>query len=215
MLIFFFLKNTFLLFEVFQVSDLSVCRRWRPYRSVSRLQDPVPVFDTGFAWDVVPAEKSTEAAATGWTCVSPPHPGPNWDPDIKGRWSETMKLQVRCQLPFETKHSPNPGKTWLVPGIRTNKEEPKAEWTRRGKGRVSRLRWQSSIRIKDPNSPSNYPAVLLGSPVGGVRGLSAGKKWEKQSWSCFYQESFRLEIGFHGNIKSALFYLVAKNEGVK
>lgn len=46
---FFFFKNTFLLFEVFQVSDLSVCRRWRPYRSVSRLQDPVPVFDTGFA----------------------------------------------------------------------------------------------------------------------------------------------------------------------
>lgn len=39
-----------------------------------------------------------------------------------------MKLQVRCQLPFETKHSPNPGKTRPVPGIRTNKEQPKAEW---------------------------------------------------------------------------------------
>lgn len=39
-----------------------------------------------------------------------------------------MKLQVRCQLPFETKHSPNPGKTQPVPGIRTNKEELKAEW---------------------------------------------------------------------------------------
>lgn len=39
----------------------------------------------------------------------------------------------------------------------------------RGKGRVSRLRWQSSIRIKDPNSPLNHPAVLLGSPVGGER----------------------------------------------
>lgn len=42
-----------------------------------------------------------------------------------------MKLQVRCQLPFETKHSPNPGKTRPVPGIKTNKEELKAEWRRR------------------------------------------------------------------------------------
>lgn len=39
-----------------------------------------------------------------------------------------MKLQVRCQLPFETKHSPNPGKTQPVPGIRTNKEELRKEW---------------------------------------------------------------------------------------
>lgn len=54
------------------------------------------------------------------------------DPDIKGRWSETMKLQVRCQLPFETKHSPNPGKTQPVPGIRTNKVEPREEWWGRG-----------------------------------------------------------------------------------
>lgn len=45
-----------------------------------------------------------------------------------------MKLQVRCQLPFETKHSPNPGKTELVPGIRTNKEELKGEWQRSGGG---------------------------------------------------------------------------------
>lgn len=34
-------------------------------KPVSRLQDPVPVFDTGFGGDVVPEEKSTEAAATG------------------------------------------------------------------------------------------------------------------------------------------------------
>lgn len=68
----------------------------------------------------------------------PPHPRPNRDPDIKGRWSETMKLQVRCQLPFETKHSPNPGKTRPVPGIRTNKEELReARWRRRrGEGGV-------------------------------------------------------------------------------
>lgn len=46
-----------------------------------------------------------------------------------------MKLQVRCQLPFETKHSPNPGKTQPVPGIRTNKEELKGEWQRRGEKR--------------------------------------------------------------------------------
>lgn len=39
-----------------------------------------------------------------------------------------MKLQVRCQLPFETKHSPNPGKTQPAPGIRTNKEELKGEY---------------------------------------------------------------------------------------
>lgn len=44
-----------------------------------------------------------------------------------------MKLQVRCQLPFETKHSPNPGKTQPVPGIRTNKEELEEEWQRRGR----------------------------------------------------------------------------------
>lgn len=191
-------KSTFLLFEVFQASDLSVVGVdvliVATKKPVSRRQDHVPVFDTGLARDVVPAEKSR----TGWRCVSPPHPGPNRDPDIKGRWSETMKLQVRCQLPFETKHSPNPGKTRLVPGIRTNKEEPKAEWRRGGKGRASGLRWQSSIRIKDPNSPLNYPAVLLGSPVGGGGG-------ETQSWSCFYQERFRLEVGFHGNIKSTLF----------
>lgn len=45
-----------------------------------------------------------------------------------------MKLQVRCQLPFETKHSPNPGKTQPVPGIRTNKEELKGEWQKKGGG---------------------------------------------------------------------------------
>lgn len=45
-----------------------------------------------------------------------------------------MKLQVRCQLPFETKHSPNPGKTRPVPGGRTNKEELQGEWWRRGEG---------------------------------------------------------------------------------
>lgn len=44
-----------------------------------------------------------------------------------------MKLQQRCQLPFETKHSPNPGKTRLVPGIRTNKEELRGGlWRSRG-----------------------------------------------------------------------------------
>ena len=69
--------------------------------------------------------------------LSPPHPGPKRDPDIKGRWSETMKLQVRCQLPFETKHSPNPGKTQPVPGIRTNKEEL-------GRGRMAEKRGKSS-----------------------------------------------------------------------
>lgn len=80
--------------------------------------------------------RRSEHAAAQRHRLFPPHPGPNRDPDIKGRWSETMKLQVRCQLPFETKHSPNPGKTQLVPGIRTNKEELKGEWQRR-RGRRS------------------------------------------------------------------------------
>lgn len=48
-----------------------------------------------------------------------------------------MKLQVRCQLPFETKHSPNPGKTQPVPGIRTNKEELRKEWQGREGGKRS------------------------------------------------------------------------------
>lgn len=74
-----------------------------------------------------------------------------------------MKLQVRCQLPFETKHSPNPGKTQPVPGIRTNKEELKGEWQRSGEGwggggggewrrRFYGPCWQYSISIKGPNS---------------------------------------------------------------
>ena len=97
---------------------------------------------------------------------TPPHPGPNRDPDIKGRWSETMKLQVRCQLPFETKHSPNPGKTQPVCGIRTNKEELKGELQRReGRRRFYGPCWQSCVGIKGPNSALNYPPVLLGSPV--------------------------------------------------
>lgn len=70
-------KSTFLLLEVFQVSDLSVVGVdvliVTTKKPVSRLQDHVPVFDTGFAGDVVPAEKSR----TGRRCVSPPHPGPN------------------------------------------------------------------------------------------------------------------------------------------
>lgn len=90
---------------------------------------------------------------------------PTPDPDIKGRWSETMKLQVRCQLPFETKHSPNPGKTQPVPGIRTNKEELKGRMAeeRGGGGGFYGPCWQYGISIKGPKSALNYPPVLLSS----------------------------------------------------
>lgn len=77
-----------------------------------------------------------------------------------------MKLQVRCQLPFETKHSPNPGKTQPVSGIRTNKEELRKEWQRRAgreeewRRRFYRPCWQYGISIKGPNSALNYPLLL-------------------------------------------------------
>lgn len=109
---------------------------------------------------------AVELTAAKWHRLFPTHPNPNWDPDIKGRWSETMKLQVRCQLPFETKHSPNPGKTQPVPGIRTNKEELRKEWQgREGREEEWRRRfyrpcWQYGISIKGPNSPLNYPLLL-------------------------------------------------------
>lgn len=76
--------------------------------------------------------EATHGYSMRWHCLFPSYPNLNQDPDIKGRWSETMKLQVRCQLPFETKHSPNPGKTQPVPGIRTNKVGLREEWQRRG-----------------------------------------------------------------------------------
>lgn len=120
------------------------------------------------------------------TVSSPPHPGPIRDPDIKGRWSETMKLQVRCQLPFETKHSPNPGKTQRVPGIRTNKMELKGEWQRGEVGWGEWRRrfygpcWQYGISIKGPNSALNYPpcATLLTLYVCTVC-LCEGNRWRK------------------------------------
>lgn len=55
-------KSTFLLFEVVGggvLLPLLVTTK----KPVSRLQDPVPVFDTGFARDVVPAERSSERAS--------------------------------------------------------------------------------------------------------------------------------------------------------
>lgn len=123
----------------------------------------------------------SENAQAGWKRLAAEHaaahrhrhsslriPPPNQDPDIKGRWSETMKLQVRCQLPFETKHSPNPGKTQPVPGIRTNKEELKGEWQKRWWWgweewwrRFYGPCWQYGISIKGPNSALNYPPLLL------------------------------------------------------
>lgn len=99
---------------------------------------------TSFMWRGVRFFGGGERAGAQRLRLFPPHPGPNREPDIKDRWSETMKLQARCQLPFETKHSPNPGKTRPVPGIRTNKEELEEE-RRRGRsgggftGRVDNL----------------------------------------------------------------------------
>lgn len=119
-----------------------------------------------------------------------------------------MKLQVRCQLPFETKHSPNPGKTELVPGIRANKEEPKGEWQRsreeERRRRFYGLCWQYGISIKGPNSALNYPPALAprlaqlhnhrlfgrarrSSPGEKVeKGLVAGKKKNLHLHYCFY-----------------------------
>lgn len=118
-----------------------ICLCWRPYRSSCHhkkaCEPPAGPRPRLWFWVCTrrrPCREKHRGGCDRVNVVSPPHPGPNGDPDIKGRWSETMKLQVRCQLPFETKHSPNPGKTWLVPGIRTNKEEPRAEWTRGGRG---------------------------------------------------------------------------------
>lgn len=131
-------------------------------------------------------EETRGGACSSTPSLFPPHPGPNRDPDIKGRWSETMKLQVRCQLPFETKHSPNPGKTELVPGIRTNKEELKGEWQRSGGGEKEEWRrrfyrpcWQYSISIKGPNSALNYPPVLLYSQRTTTACLGV---WECRVW---------------------------------
>jgi len=121
--------------------DLFVTTRNTP-SPCHHLPHPLDFFDKpGFAWDVIHVQKNTQA---GWKRLTVEHAAVerfslflsysnlNQDPDIKGRWSETMKLQVRCQLPFETKHSPNPGKTQPVPGIRTNKVELREEWQGRG-----------------------------------------------------------------------------------
>lgn len=134
---------------------------------------------------------AVELTAAKWHRLFPTHPNPNWDPDIKGRWSETMKLQVRCQLPFETKHSPNPGKTQPVPGIRTNKEELRKEWQgREGREEEWRRRfyrpcWQYGISIKGPNSPLNYPLLLSSVQLYNHRLLEShlGKK-EGMQKSC-------------------------------
>ncbi|KAK5857786.1 hypothetical protein PBY51_011006 [Eleginops maclovinus] len=41
---------------------------------------------------------AAEHAAAHRHRLSPPHPGPKRDPDIKGRWSETMKLQLTAHV---------------------------------------------------------------------------------------------------------------------
>lgn len=230
---FFFHKSTFLLFDLF-LSRLWFVSSSAVWVGLSPQEKDTPPLThthththpliTRVCMRCHPAEKSATRGRR-WRA----HPGPDREPDIKGRWSETMKLQVRCQLPFETKHSPNPGKTRPVPGIRTNKEEPREEWERRrrreeggkGGGGVSRPCWQSCITIKDPNSAFKW--AVRPSP------LTCGVVWEPGQgvgetileFVFVFQESFQAgktagslifnsrhialkHKGFHGNFKTTL-----------
>ncbi len=81
------------------------------------------------------------------------HTSPVWD--FKGRWSETMKLQVRCHLPLWNPALLKSRQDLASPGIRTNekeKEEGKRMTEVEGSGRGVE-RW------------FNKPCWQYGSPI--------------------------------------------------